>query len=137
MNNFKLHSSVIRIIDTLKSEDLKKAVKDFIKYTPFDFTVINNGAFRTAEQQNEIHKQGYSPYCDGYKVKSNHQSGLAIDLVPWINNKPTWDKDVASEIAKAFYFFCCGRGLNIRCGADWDGTLTFNDWDPYHFEIKL
>lgn len=133
MNRFNLHPSVIKIINTLKSEKLKQATKDFIKFTPHDFTVISNGAFRTAEMQNGIFKDGYSK-CDGYKYKSNHQSGMAVDLVPWINGKPTWDKEIAYEISKCFFYFCLGRNINIRCGADWDQKLTFNDWDPYHFE---
>ena len=134
MSRFYLSRSVLKIIDTLKSERLNKAVKDFIEYTPIDFVVIHNGAFRTAKEQNEIFNQGYSK-CDGYKFKSNHQSGLAVDLVPWLDNKPVWDKKAAYEISKCFYYFCKGRGLNIRCGADWDGNLQFQDWDPYHFEV--
>ena len=136
LNDFYFNDYVLDIIDTLSNEGLKQAVRDFIHVTPIDFTVIENGAFRTAEQQNELFKKGYSQ-LDGYKYRSRHQTGLAIDLVPWIDGKATWSKTSAHIIAKTFFYFCLGRGLNIRCGADWDMSLKFNDWDPYHFEIII
>jgi len=136
LNDFHFNDYVLNIIDTLKHEEFKQAVRDFIHVSHLDFTVIKNGGYRTAEEQNELFRKGVTK-CDGYKYKSKHQSGLAIDLVPWVDNKPTWDKSKAYAISKAFFYFCLGRGLLIRCGADWDMKLNFIDWDPYHFEVIL
>lgn len=134
---FKLHSSVIKNIDTLKSEKLKTAVKDFIDYTPIDFTVLNNGALRTAEMQNELYKKGNSQ-LDGYKYKSKHQSGLAVDIVPWVDGKPIWERDYVMRLSGAFACFLDMCGIEYINGADWngDGNLKGDSWDGCHFEVK-
>lgn len=136
MSRYKLHTSVLQTIGTLKSEKLKNAVREFINYTPIDFTVIRNGAYRTASMQNELFELGYSK-CDGFKIKSAHQSGLAVDLVPWINGKPVWNKEIAQGLALAFIGFCHLKGIELVSGVDWnhDGDLS-DGWDPYHFEVK-
>lgn len=136
MSKYTLHTSVINIIETLKSEVLIYAVKDFINYTPIDFIVNWDGAYRTAEQQNEKYQQGYSK-CDGYNVKSAHQSGLAVDLVPWINGKATWDLEHAKALGAAFKTYCQMRNIPILWGGDWsdNGVFDKEDFDPYHFEI--
>lgn len=135
MSKYTLHSSVIKIIDTLKDKKLADLVKDFIDYTPIDFVVIKNGAYRTAEEQKEIYLQGHSR-CDGYVHKSAHQSGMAVDLVPWVNGKPTWDTNYANALGGAFKTFCKTKGYYIQWGADWndDGVLGDVFLDPYHFE---
>lgn len=135
MGKYTLHSSVIKIIDTLKDKELAKLVKDFIHFTPIDFVVIKNGAYRTAEEQKEIYLQGHSR-CDGYVHKSAHQSGKAVDLVPWVNGKALWDIKYANALGGAFKTFCNMRGYSITWGADWndDGVLGDSFMDPYHFE---
>ena len=137
MRKYTLHPSVIKNIDTLKSETLKTAVKDFIDYTPIDFVVLSNGALRSAELQNELYKKGNSQ-CDGYKYKSKHQSGLAVDIVPWVNNKPTWDRDYVMRLSGAFCSFLNLVGIDFINGADWngDGDLNGDSWDGCHFEVK-
>jgi len=137
MARYTLHESVIKNIDTLKSEALKTAVKDFINYTPIDFTVLSNGALRTPELQNSLFKKGYSQ-LDGYKYKSKHQSGLAIDIVPWVNGAPTWDRDYLMRLSGAFSCFLKMSNIDHRNGADWngDGDLTGDSWDCAHFEVK-
>ncbi|MCP4990796.1 MAG: M15 family metallopeptidase [Colwellia sp.] len=132
---FKLTGYSLKYLATVKSKALKYAVEEFIKVTPIDFCIIKNGGYRTAEEQKELFDKGNSK-CDGYQYKSRHQSGMAVDLVPWINGKPTWDKFAALEIAKAFYFFCKGQGLNVRSGADWNEQYHWVDFDPYHYEVK-
>lgn len=132
---YSLGKEPLRYIDTLKSEVLKEAVKDFINYTPIDFIVNWDGAFRTAAQQKEKYDQGYSK-CDGYKYKSAHQSGLAVDLVPWINGKGTWDLEHAKALGGAFKTYCNMKNIPIMWGGDWanDGVFQKEDFDPYHFE---
>lgn len=120
------------------SKILARAVKDFINDTPLDFCIINNGGYRTAELQNKLYKKGNSE-CDGYEKLSKHQSGLAVDLIPWINGKPTWDKISCFYLAGAFMAYCKRMDIPITSGADWngDGNLKQGDsWDPCHFQIK-
>ena len=47
----------------------------------FDMTIPWMGGLRTAKEQNEIFKKGYSQR-DGYTRKSYHQTGMAIDIIP-------------------------------------------------------
>jgi len=132
---YKLAQSCLENIDTLRDEKLKYLVIDFINVTPVDFGVIKNGAFRTAEKQNQLYKNGVSQ-LDGYKYKSKHQSGLAVDLVPWVDGKYTWDRDTCLYLAGAFRLFCKMHSYPIINGADWngDGDLKNDSWDPCHFE---
>jgi peptidoglycan LD-endopeptidase CwlK len=46
-----------------------------------DMTIPGMGGVRTAEEQNAIFKEGNSQK-DGFKKKSYHQSGNAIDIIP-------------------------------------------------------
>jgi len=115
---------------------LVNAVKDFILFTPIDFCIRDTGGYRSAKLQNRLYLAGNSK-CDGYKKKSYHQSGLAVDLVPWVNKKATWDKTSCFYLAGAFMAFCIQMDLPITSGADWnrDGNLK-DGWDPCHFQIK-
>ncbi len=119
-----------------KSEILIKAVQEFISYTPIDFCILRNGGYRSAEEQNDLYDQGVSK-CDGFKYLSKHQKGLAVDLVPWVGNMPTWETKHAFYLSGAFISFCKIRGYYITSGADWnrDGNLNESFLDPCHFEL--
>lgn len=69
-------------------------VKRAITITQSDFGILSTGGFRTAEMQNEIFKKGNSK-CDGYIKKSYHQTGKAVDLVPYVDGKYTWNNKKA------------------------------------------
>ena len=116
---------------------LVRAVKDFINDTPMDFCIIENGGYRTAETQNELYAKGNSQ-CDGYDKKSYHQSGLAVDLVPWVGKKRSWNRENCLYLAGAFMTYCKRMNIPITGGADWngDGNLKGDSWDPCHFQIK-
>jgi len=120
-----------------QSKILCNAVKDFIYDTPIDFCIIDNGGYRTAKMQKKLYDKGNSK-CDGYLTESKHQSGLAVDLVPWLHNKATWDRDSCLYLAGAFMAYCKRMKLPVTGGADWngDGYLKGDSWDPCHFEIK-
>jgi len=143
MSKYTLGSSTTRNLESLfkannpRSIILVNAVKEFINFTPIDFTIISNGGYRTVQMQKELFAKGVTK-CDGVIHKSYHQSGLAVDLVPWVNNKATWDKISTFYLAGAFMSFCNVNNIKgITSGADWnsDGVLT-DGWDPCHFQIK-
>jgi hypothetical protein len=119
------------------SKILVNAVKDFIHDTPIDFCIIGNGGYRTTEVQHELFLAGNSK-CDGIKNLSEHQKGLAVDLVPWISNKSSWDRDSCLYLAGAFMAYCNRMNIPITGGADWngDGNLKEAFFDPCHFQIK-
>ena len=144
-NKFKLHESCIKNLETLTlsgnplSKQLILAVKEFIHFSPIDFGIIKNGGYRTAEEQNEIYNRKPSvTKCDGYTLKSFHQSGLAIDLVSWVDGAYTWDEKHATALSFAFLTFCNVFDFNVRSGGDWneDGNLNEAFYDPCHFEIR-
>ena len=143
MKAYSLGKNTLRNLETLynsgepRSAGLVEAVKGFIEITPADFCIIENGGYRTAEMQNGIYLKKHSK-CDGYNKKSKHQLGLAVDLVPWIDGKPQWNRDSALWIAGAFIVHCRQLGLNITSGSDWngDGLLKGDSWDPCHFQIN-
>jgi peptidoglycan L-alanyl-D-glutamate endopeptidase CwlK len=143
MSKYKLGKNSARNLETLllSGEELSKvlinAVKDFINYTPIDFTILSNGGYRTAKLQNKQFKKGVSE-CDGYNIKSYHQSGLAVDLVPWVKGKATWDREHVQRLAGAFYVYLKLKGIKFVNGGDWndDGCLVGDSWDGCHFEIK-
>lgn len=57
-----------------------------IKVSTIDMTIPWMGGKRSAEEQNKLFKDGVSR-CDGYDKKSYHQSGLAVDVAPFVNGK--------------------------------------------------
>jgi len=135
MSKYYLANSVIKNINSLKAERLRNAVLDFINYTPIDFVVNWDGALRTAEQQNQKFVDGYSK-CDGYNIKSAHQFGYAVDLVPYINGRATWDLEHAKALGGSFKTYCNMKNIPVLWGGDWgnDGVFQREDFDPYHFE---
>lgn len=118
------------------SKILVRAVKDFINDTPIDFCIIENGGYRSAEMQSELFFAGNSK-CDGIVNLSEHQKGLAVDLVPWVNGAPTWGTKETFFLSGAFLSYCKRLDIPVSSGADWnsDGILT-DGWDPCHMQIK-
>lgn len=90
--------------------------------------------FRTAREQMECYQRGASK-CDGYRYKSNHQSGRAIDYSLYQNGRYLTGDDAQSEaqyskVAKAFKTAAHRLGYSIEWGGDW---RSFKDND--HIEI--
>ena len=82
---FKLGQRSLQNIEKI-DDYLQEIVKKAITLSKSDFGILNNGGLRTAEMQNAIFKKGNSR-CDGYKKKSYHQTGKAVDchFHPWLN----------------------------------------------------
>ena len=57
---------------------LQKLFNEVIKY--YDISIISG--FRTVEEQQKLFKQGSSK-CDGVNKISKHQTGNAVDIVPY------------------------------------------------------
>lgn len=136
------------------NKSILEIVKRSIKITDTDFGIIQNGGFRTAEMQNELYKLGVTN-CDGFKIKSYHQSGNAVDLVPYVNGRFTWsDRQALIDVLYAFVksekelkkegvipddvFFHHGIYWNWA-DLNNDGKLTADDklgWDACHHEMR-
>jgi len=95
------------------------------------------GGLRTAEEQNQLFKGGYSK-CDGYLKLSKHQSGDAIDLNVFVGSKLIENKEMLCVVAGVMFACAFSQGIEIRWGLMWNqsGDIrdnTFNDM--YHFEL--
>ena len=91
--NYKLGKSSLENIKGIHTY-LQLIVKRTIQISNVDFGIIHNGGFRTVEMQQQIYKSGNSK-CDGIYKTSKHQEGLAVDLVPYIDGKYTWNNKKA------------------------------------------
>lgn len=136
MNKFKLGE---RSLGRLKGVNpkLTELLLYAIARTPVDFGVAWMGGFRTAEQQNQLFKQGVSQR-DGYKLISNHQTGNAVDLNIFVGNNLVQNDKMSCIVAGVI--LTCAEELNmhIRWGLDWNenGDIRDNKFnDIYHFEI--
>ncbi len=131
-------------------ELLQKLANDTIAKSPFDFGILKTGGLRTAEMQKELFDKGYSQ-CDGTIKKSFHQTGKAIDFVPYINGNYTWEnKQAFLAIAKTAFEvweeFEDKQGFHLHWGGFWsakdldgNGLLEPDDklgWDAPHFELR-
>jgi peptidoglycan L-alanyl-D-glutamate endopeptidase CwlK len=90
-----------------------------IKVCPVDFGTAFEGGRRTADNQNQLFKNGHSTK-DGYSELSKHQTGQAFDFIPFLNGTP--------DLSEHYYFmvisclFTCAKELEItiRSGANWN-----------------
>ena len=109
-----------------------------LKDSPIDFGIAWMGGVRTAQEQNRLYKEGRSQK-DGYRNKSKHQSGKAIDVLPYVKGKYTTEDK--------YYFILIGVimstakhiEVSIRSGGDWDKDGEYvtdqNFKDLPHFEL--
>ena len=118
--------------------NLQKFFRELIKISPYDFSITQG--VRTAEEQNKLYQQGRTTpgklvtNCDGYKLKSNHQTksdglGHAGDIAVLINNKITWEEKYYKEVAMSARILM--QKYNVEWGGDWR-----NFKDLPHFEYK-
>lgn len=126
-----------------------------LNFSSVDMTIPWRGGKRTALQQNELFDSG-STRCDGYEKKSYHQSGKAIDIVPWYNGKQDYKatdrfESFAKTMFATFKFLqTIGQvpaDVYLHWGGFWsatdnngDGILSHIDdefgWDQPHWEIR-
>ena len=132
---------------------LQILAREIIIRSPYDLTVLKSGGKRTNKEQNVIYLAGNSK-CDGYIKISYHQSGFAIDFVPFINGKATWLNGLAFlTVAKLIFeiwdeMIESGEteGYFLHWGGYWgdqdldgDGLLEITDklgWDMAHYELR-
>jgi peptidoglycan L-alanyl-D-glutamate endopeptidase CwlK len=138
------------------SEYLINAADEALAASLTDMTIPWRGGRRTAKQQREIYDRGASK-ADGYGVKSYHQSGKALDIIPYFDGKGHYF-DVDSEFIEfAKLMFMAFDNMKeagevpsdvyLHWGGFWgdedlnnDGFLeAFVDktgWDKAHWELR-
>jgi peptidoglycan L-alanyl-D-glutamate endopeptidase CwlK len=122
---------------------LQEILHKALEISEQDFSVISG--YRTAEEQNELYKKGLSE-ADGYKIKSSHQTGLAVDIAPYIKGKGIcWNINkcplawlhVVRAMKRASWLL---RDKLIKNGFEsqifWGGAWNIgNSWDTPHFQL--
>lgn len=101
----------------------------------YDMTIPWMGGLRTDREQHDIFKEGNSK-CDGFKIKSYHQSGNAIDVIP-VNKGYKGIREMnyfANLMLKEW------QSMLLKGEVDklmtWGGTFGANSWDRPHYEIR-
>jgi hypothetical protein len=137
----------------------KTIIDAALKSVPIDF-ILTEG-FRTAERQFALYMIGrkWNPdkggnlnpdawekagrvvtNCDGFKVKSRHQFGNAIDVAAYIPNEPTLTYDATHLVAIIGGIVTVARMLkadgeiesDIITGADWDRDTHLLEPGTFH-----
>lgn len=101
-----------------------------------DLTIPWMGGKRKADEQNALFLKGVSK-CDGFEKLSNHQSGLAIDVIPYIKGvnfyeMPSIEQDfLFYKVASVMLEAAAIEGVKMSWGGNW------SSWrDCPHYEIK-
>jgi peptidoglycan L-alanyl-D-glutamate endopeptidase CwlK len=135
---FKLgKGSILNLVNVNKI--LVELTKRAITKTPVDFGIIRNGGFRTAEMQAELYSKGRSR-CDGYIKVSHHQLGNAVDLIPYIDKKYTWENlkafmDIHKAVIQSWNEMRdegLVTGVQLIWGGDWKNFV-----DLPHYQIRM
>lgn len=148
MPKFKLSQTSLKRLATVK-EPLQRVVKRAIEISEVDFGV--GQALRTRDEQAQLYGQGRTraqmksmglnpDYAKPsmqkvtWTMNSNHLSGEAVDLVPYVDGKVEWDNSgklgIWPKIAKAMKTAADEVGVKISWGGDWTKTV-----DRPHFEL--
>ena len=108
-----------------------------IKRTKQDFGILRKGGVRTDAEQKEMYAQGRTK--PGKKItwtlNSKHKEGNAVDLVAFVNGKPTWEGKYYNEIVEAMKSVIKDYDLNIDNGFDlWGKDIvhwqtSYDDYD--------
>lgn len=120
MNNFRLSKrSLARLNDV--NEHLEYCVFHAIKYTHVDFGVTCG--LRTDDEQLRLVEKGASQ-----TISSKHLTGLAVDLVAYIDHRVSWELSLYDEIADAMRAAAIEIGLGLRWGAAWQ-IPDIREWE--------
>lgn len=123
-SGFVFGKSSLKELEGVKTE-LVLLARRALELSTQDFCVYDG--LRTVKEQEAYVAKGTSQ-----TMNSKHLKGLAIDLVPWIKGKPTWDWDAIYPIACAVDAAARELGIenHIRWGGAWDRTLADFHGDP-------
>lgn len=136
MSGFKLSARSLRNLEGVHPK-LVEAVKLAITYTTQDFGILDGGGVRSAEQARDNARRGVG-VANSLHIAQADGYGHAVDLVAFVDGKPSWEQRYYPAIRDAMLRACDDVELPIQHGADWDvdGILgERGEWDWPHFQI--
>lgn len=95
------------------NDNLVKVVTRALELSTQDFSVLEG--LRTKERQREMVRKGVSQ-----TMNSNHITGRAVDLVPVVDGKVSWDWKYFYPIAEAMRKAAKELNVKIRWGGAWE-----------------
>jgi len=112
------------------NKKLREIAHRALELSPIDFGIPQYGGMRSAEEQNHLFHRGKSK-CDGYRLKSNHQTGNALDVFAYVNGQASWEREHLAVIACAMLQAANELGHKLEWGGLWKSFV-----DMPHFELK-
>lgn len=140
MEEHKFSRNSKKNIKGIRKEIIQLAERVLAK-SPHDFGVPKYGGKRSPQEQNNLfHQRPKVTQIDGFRRKSYHQSGNALDIYVYDEHGACWDckgkyKEIA-DLFKAEFQLMQDEGLfeceeKLGWGGDW---IRFKDLP--HFEIR-
>lgn len=112
------------------NKQLRNVAYRALEISKVDFGIPEHGGRRTAEEQNQLFKDGKSK-ADGYEKLSYHQSGNALDVYAFVDGKASWEKEHLAMVAAAMLQAAAEMGVKVEWGGLWK---SFQDMP--HFQIN-
>jgi peptidoglycan L-alanyl-D-glutamate endopeptidase CwlK len=98
--------------------NLIKIAERAIQITAIDFGIPENGGLRTEQIQQKLFTAHLSN-ADGYKNRSKHQDGKALDFYAYVDGKASWEPEYLAYVACAFLQAACELEIKIEWGGLW------------------
>jgi len=117
--------------------DIVDLAKLTIRLCKYDGTIIPGGGLRTEEQAQENAANG-TGIVNSLHRKQSDGYGHAVDVIPYVNGKATWEMKYCEEMAKAAKLAAALLSVAIRQGCDWNMNGTFGESGEYdwcHHEL--
>ena len=108
--------------------DLVKVIRQAIKETPIDFTVLEG--LRSMERQRHLVRTGAST-----TLNSRHLTGHAVDIAPYVRGKVSWHWPHYHRLAPTIKRVAGDYNVDLEWGGDWksfpDGPHWQLSWKRY------
>lgn len=114
---------------------LQEVARETLELGIMDFSIVCG--FRGEAEQNQFFEEGKSK-VQWPNSRHNKWKAEAMDLVPWINKKSSYDKRHCCVLAGLVLAVAKLKGISLRWGGNWDmdsEPITDQDFqDLVHFE---
>lgn len=128
MSEYKFSINSAKVLAGVDSR-LREIANRALEISKVDFGIPASGGMRTAAEQKSLFDYGKSQ-LDGFKKKSYHQAGKALDVYAYVDGKASWDESHLSMVACAMLQAASELGYKLEWGGLW-----VNFVDMPHFQL--
>ena len=108
---------------------LREIASRALELSKVDFGIPSSGGVRTASEQKVLF-DNYKSQLDGFKKRSHHQTGKALDVYAYVDGEASWDESHLSMVACAMLQAASELGYKLEWGGLW---VSFVDMP--HFQL--